>query len=169
MKNKSSKKHLLNKKQQTLSLTNNTRQLLSQIQNIVCGENRSCALISSSLISAVAPLINNTHFHSFPLVKLLQFLLLNPSSDHHTQYQSYSTGSSKLTSSSFFGSHFQSSKRFVLLGLVSLDDNNKLQRHNYSSHRSKVLYSLSLCVLKILLIFGGGGRFFYQGKASAED
>ena len=117
----------------------------------------------------------HSYFHSFPLVKLLQFLLLNPSFDHHTQYQSYNTGSSKLGSSSFFGSHFQSSKRFVLLGLVSLDDNNKLQHHNYSSHRSKVLYSLSLCVLKILLflnillIFGGGGRFFYEGKASAED
>ena len=26
-----------------------------------------------------------------------------------------------------------------------------------------------MCVLKILLIFGGGGRFFYEGKASAED
>ena len=88
----------------------------------------------------------HSYFHSFPLVKLLQFLLLNPSFDHHTQYQSYNTGSSKLGSSSFFGSHFQSSKRFVLLGLVSLDDNNKLQHHNYSSHRSKVLYSLSLCV-----------------------
>ena len=117
----------------------------------------------------------HSYFHSFRLVKLSQFLLLNPSSDHHTQCQSYSTGSSKLGSSSFFGPHFQSSKRFVLLGLVSLDDNNKLHRHHYSSHRSKVLYSLSLCVLKILLflkillIFGGGGRFFYEGKASAED
>ena len=61
MKSESSKNHLLNKKQQTLSITNNTRQLLPQIQNIVCGENHSRALISSSLISTVAPLINNTH------------------------------------------------------------------------------------------------------------
>ncbi|KAK4587736.1 hypothetical protein RGQ29_018939 [Quercus rubra] len=76
----------------------------------------------------------HSYFHSFRLVKLSQFLLLNPSSDHHTQCQSYSTGSSKLGSSSFFGSHFQSSKRFVLLGLASLDDNNKLHRHHYSSH-----------------------------------
>ena len=59
----------------------------------------------------------HSYFHSFRLVKLSQFLLLNPSSDHHTQCQSYSTGSSKLGSSSFFGSHFQSSKRFVLLAL----------------------------------------------------
>ena len=88
----------------------------------------------------------HSYFHSFRLVKLSQFLLLNPSSDHHSQCQSYSTGSSKLGSSSFFGSHFQSSKRIVLLGLVSLDDNNKLHRHHYSSHRSKVLYSLFLCV-----------------------
>ncbi|KAK7843573.1 metal tolerance protein c4 [Quercus suber] len=78
----------------------------------------------------------HSYFHSFRLVKLSQFLLLNPSSDHHTQCQSYSTGSSNLGSSSFFGPHFQSSKRFVLLGLVSLDDNNKLHRHHYSSHRN---------------------------------
>ena len=112
----------------------------------------------------------HSYFHSFRLVKLSQFLLLNPSSDHHTQCQSYSTGSSKLGSSSFFGPHFQSSKRFVLLGLVSLDDNNKLHRHHYSSHRSKVLYSLSVCVLKILLflkillIFGGVADFFTRPK-----
>ena len=63
----------------------------------------------------------HSYFHFFRLVKLSQFLLLNPSSDHHTQCQSYSTGSSKLASSSFFGSHFQSSKRFVLLQYGVLD------------------------------------------------
>nr|POF08092.1 hypothetical protein CFP56_51402 [Quercus suber] len=78
----------------------------------------------------------HSYFHSFRLVKLSQFLLLNPSSDHHTQCQSHRIGSSKLGSSSFFGSHFRSSKRFVLLGLASLDDNNKLHRHHCSSQRN---------------------------------
>ena len=54
-------------------------------------------------------------------------------SDHHTQCQSYSTGSSKLASSSFFGSHFQSSKRFVLLGekKAKMKENPKNERDLY--------------------------------------
>ena len=134
-------------------------------------------LLLSHLLRCSSDHQKHLYFHSFRLVKLSQFLLLNPSSDHHSQCQSYSSSSSKLGSFSFFGPHFQSSKQFVLLGLVSLEINNKLHRHHYSSYHSKVLYFLYLCVcwklillfLKILLIFGGGGRFFYEGKASAED
>ena len=58
------------------------------------------------------------------------------------------------------------------LGLVSLDDNKKLQRHHYSSHRSKVLYSLSLCgcvCWKFYWFLVVVADFFYVGKASAED
>ncbi|KAM3701874.1 hypothetical protein ACB094_05G208000 [Castanea mollissima] len=93
-------------------------------------------LLLSHLRRCSSDLQKHSYFHSFPLVKLSQFLLLNPSSDHHSQCQRYSTGSSKLGFSPFFGSHFRSSKRFVLLGLASLDDNNKLHRHHYSSHRN---------------------------------
>ena len=109
----------------------------------------------------------HSYFHSFRLVKLSQFLLLNPSSDHHTQC--YSTGSSKLGSSSFFGPHFQSSKRFVLLGLVSLDDNKKLHRHHYSSHRSKVLYSLFLCVcVENFIDFWWWWQIFLRGQSKCR-